>query len=274
MAARFRRVLVKALANRGWVVIGTAGAFVIAVVLFGFVQQQFFPSSSRPELMIDLRLAQNASIKATEAEVRRFEKVLLADKDIVYHSFYVGSGAVRFYLPLNQQLENANFAQAVVITRSYEVRDAVRARLEKVLNEEFSTLMARVEPLALGPPVDWPLQYRVSGPDVSGVRAIAGTVAATLRENPNTRVVQFRLERDDQAHAHRRRPGEGAAVGRQFRNRCRVRSRRRFRAAPSRSSATTSISSTFRGARRRRTAGTSRGCAISRSPSRVAPRCR
>src|SRR5689334_22892654 len=191
MAARFRKMLLKALGNRGWVIVGTAGAFVVAVVLFGFVQQQFFPSSSRPELMIDLRLAQNASIKATEAEVRRFEKVLMADKDIVYHSFYVGSGAVRFYLPLNQQLENANFAQAVVITRSYEVRDAVRARLEKVLDEEFSTLMARVEPLALGPPVDWPLQYRVSGPDVSGVRAIAGTVAASLRENPNTRVVNF-----------------------------------------------------------------------------------
>jgi len=191
MAARFRKVLMKALANRGWVIVGTAGAFVVAVVLFGFVQQQFFPSSSRPELMIDLRLAQNASIKATEAEVRRFEKVLLADKDVVYHSFYVGSGAVRFYLPLNQQLENANFAQAVVITRSYEVRDAVRARLEKVLNEEFGTLMARVEPLALGPPVDWPLQYRVSGPDIGGVRAISESVARTLRENPNTRVVNF-----------------------------------------------------------------------------------
>ena len=91
----------------------------------------------------------------------------------------MGSGAVRFYLPLNQQLENANFAQAVVITKGYEVRDAVRARLEKVLAEDFNTLMARVEPLALGPPVDWPLQYRVSGPDVSGVRAMAETVAAT-----------------------------------------------------------------------------------------------
>jgi multidrug efflux pump subunit AcrB len=191
MTARFRRVLLKSLANRGWVVAGTAGAFVIAVILFGFVQQQFFPSSARPELMIDLRLAQNASIEATMAQVQRFEKILQADKDVVYHSFYVGSGAVRFYLPLNQQLENANFAQAVVITKSYEVRDAVRARLEKVLSEEFGTLMARVEPLALGPPVDWPLQYRISGPDVPGVRAIAETVAATLRGNPNTRVVNF-----------------------------------------------------------------------------------
>ncbi|HEU4780753.1 MAG TPA: efflux RND transporter permease subunit, partial [Steroidobacteraceae bacterium] len=191
LTVRFRRVLIKALANRGWVVAGTAGAFVIAVILFGFVQQQFFPSSSRSELMIDLRLAQNASLEATMGEVRRFEKVLLADPDVVNHSFYVGSGAVRFYLPLNQQLENANFAQAVVITKSYDVRDEVRARLEKVLEEDFSTLLARVEPLALGPPVDWPLQYRVSGPDVNGVRAIAQTVAATLRENANTRVVHF-----------------------------------------------------------------------------------
>jgi multidrug efflux pump len=191
MTQRFRRVLTKALVNRGWVVLGTAGVFVLAVVMFGFVQQQFFPSSSRPELMVDLRLAQNASIQATEAEVKRFEKVLLADPDIVYHSFYVGSGAVRFYLPLNQQLENANFAQAVVVTRSYEVRDQVRARLEKILREDFDTLMTRVEPLALGPPVDWPLQYRVSGPDVTGVRALSETVAATLRANANTRVVNF-----------------------------------------------------------------------------------
>jgi multidrug efflux pump subunit AcrB len=191
MSARFRRVLMSSLRNRGWVVAGTAGVFVLAIILFGFVQQQFFPSSSRPELMIDLRLAQNASIKATEAQVNRLEKILLADPDIVYHSFYIGSGAVRFYLPLNQQLENANFAQAVVVTKSYEVRDVVRARLEKVLNEDFDTLMARVEPLALGPPVDWPLQYRVSGPDVAGVRAMAETVAATLRANANTRVVNF-----------------------------------------------------------------------------------
>jgi multidrug efflux pump len=191
MTARFRRLLLKSLANRGWVVAGTAGVFVLSLVMFGFVQQQFFPSSERPELIVDLRLAQNSSIRATAAEVERFEKVLKADPDIVFHSFYVGSGAVRFYLPLNQQLENANFAQAIVMTKSYEVRDQVRARLEKVLAEDFDTIMTRVEPLALGPPVDWPLQYRVSGPDVAGVRSIAETVAATLRANQNTRVVNF-----------------------------------------------------------------------------------
>ncbi len=191
LTARFRRLLLKSLRNRGWVVAGTAGVFVLSLILFGVVQQQFFPSSERPELLVDLRLAQNASIGATRVEVERFEKVLLADEDIVYHSFYVGSGAVRFYLPLNQQLENANFAQAVVLTKSYEVRDQVRARLEKVLAEDFPALMARVEPLALGPPVDWPLQYRVSGPDVGGVRVVAEKVAATMRANANTRVVNF-----------------------------------------------------------------------------------
>ena len=191
LTAKFRQLLLKSLRNRGWVIAGTAGAFVLALVLFGFVQQQFFPSSDRPELIVDLRLAQNSSLEATRAEVDRFEKVLMADEDIVYHSFYIGSGAVRFYLPLNQQLENANFAQAVVLTRSYEVRDQVRARLEKVLSDDFNTLMARVEPLGLGPPVDWPLQYRVSGPDVAGVRSIAEQVAATMRANSNTRVVNF-----------------------------------------------------------------------------------
>ncbi len=191
MTARFRRVLTKSLANRGKVMLGTLGVFVLAVILFGFVQQQFFPSSERPELIVDLRLAQNASLEATKTEVERFEKVLKADPDVAFHSFYVGSGAVRFYLPLNQQLENANFAQAVVMTKGYDVRDQVKARLEKVLEEDFDTLMARVEPLALGPPVDWPLQFRVSGPDVAAVRAIAETVASTLRANANTRVVNF-----------------------------------------------------------------------------------
>jgi multidrug efflux pump len=187
----FRHVLLAALARRKLVIAGTAAAFVASVVAFGFVQQEFFPASSRPELLVDLRLAQNASIKATEAEVARFEKILAADPDVVHYSFYVGSGAVRFYLPLNVQLENMNFAQAVVVTKSYEVREEVRARLERALTEGFDTLLARVEPLALGPPVDWPLQYRVMGPEIAGVRRIAEEVATRLRANPHTDIVNF-----------------------------------------------------------------------------------
>jgi len=187
----FRRVLETALRWRVAVVAGSVAAFVVSVIAFGQVEQQFFPASSRPELLVDLTLAQNASIKATQAEVERFERVLAADPDIEHYSIYTGSGAVRFYLPLNVQLENANFAQVVVVTRSYEVRGQVQARLEGVLASDFDSLMARVEPLALGPPVEWPLQYRVMGPDVARVREVAHEVAAVLRGNSDTRLVNF-----------------------------------------------------------------------------------
>lgn len=191
MTAAFRRVLLTSLRRRKLVIGITAAAFAVSVVLFGLVQQQFFPASDRPELLIDLRLAQNASISATEAEVKRFEKVLAQDPDILYHTFYVGSGAVRFYLPLNVQLETDNFAQAVVVTRSYEVRDRVRERLTRTLDEDFGGLMARVQPLALGPPIDWPIQYRVSGSNVTEVRRMAGLVADAVRSNSHARLVNF-----------------------------------------------------------------------------------
>ena len=151
--------------------------------------------------------------------MERFEKVLLADPDVVYHSFYVGSGAVRFYLPLNQQLENANFAQAVVVTT--QLRGARRrcARAwRKCCEDDFDTLMARVEPLALGPPVDWPLQYRVSGPDIDRrARHRRRPWRRRMRAQRQYARRQLRLERDDQVDAHRGRPGQGAAARRQLR---------------------------------------------------------
>lgn len=188
---RFRAALITCLRHRRLVLIGTAGAFAGSLGLFGLVQQQFFPASNRPELLVDLKLPQNASIEATLAQVERIEEVLANDPDILYHSFYVGSGAVRFYLPLNVQLENPNFAQAVVVTSSYEVRDAVRARLERVLDEGFDLLMGRVQPLQLGPPVEWPLQYRVMGREIPEVRRLAEEVAQVVRANPSTRLVNF-----------------------------------------------------------------------------------
>jgi multidrug efflux pump subunit AcrB len=187
----FRGVLLKSMARRKLVLIGTAGVFALSVVLFGFVQQQFFPGSDRVELLVDLKLPQNASLAATTRDVERFEKVLVSDPGIEHHTFYVGQGAVRFYLPLNVQLANANFAQAVIVTHDVKSRDQVRARLEKVLDEQFPGLMARVQGLQLGPPIDWPLQYRVMGKDIAKVRSIAESVAATLRTNPNTRLVNF-----------------------------------------------------------------------------------
>ncbi len=190
-ARTFRRILEAALKRRKMVISATVAAFLASVVAFGQVEQQFFPASSRPELLVDLRLAQNASITATLEQVERFEKVLAEDPDIVHYSFYTGTGAVRFYLPLNVQLENANFAQAVVVTRDYEVREQVRERLERVLENDFSSLLARIQPLALGPPVEWPLQYRVMGPDIGGVRRLANDIGDLMRQHPESRLVNF-----------------------------------------------------------------------------------
>ncbi|MET0656745.1 MAG: efflux RND transporter permease subunit [Steroidobacteraceae bacterium] len=191
MTRWFRGVLTTVLRRRKLVIGGTAAAFAISVALFGLIENQFFPASNRPELLVDLRLAQNASIKATQREVERLEKILKADPDVLYHTFYVGSGAVRFYLPLNVQLENANFAQAIVVTRNNEVRDQVQLRLERALDNDFGSLLGRVQPLQLGPPVDWPIQYRVMGPDIAGVRRVSEQVAQHVRGNPQARTVNF-----------------------------------------------------------------------------------
>ncbi|QCO16577.1 efflux RND transporter permease subunit (plasmid) [Azospirillum brasilense] len=187
----FRGSLRLAMRARYLVIVATLLLFGLSVFGLRFVQQQFFPASDRPELLVNLTLPQTASIRATEEVVDRFEKVLAADPDVEKWSFYVGQGAVRFYLPLDVQLANDYFAQAVVVTKGYKVREAVRARLEKVLNEDFSDLNTRVSPLEMGPPVGWPIQYRVSGPDVGEVRAIAARMADTIGTNPYTLLVNY-----------------------------------------------------------------------------------
>src|SRR5437763_9993564 len=175
-----------------WLVVAvTLGLFVASLYGFGFIQQQFFPASDRPELVVDLNLPQDSSIYATEREVERFEALLKADPNVDRYSLYVGQGAVRFYLPLNVQLANDYFAQAVIVAKGIEERKVLRARLEKALDTEFGSLNTRIYPLELGPPVGWPLQYRVSGPSPEGTRDAAFLVAQTVGQNPNTRLVNF-----------------------------------------------------------------------------------
>jgi multidrug efflux pump subunit AcrB len=187
----FRASLRLAMRARYLVIIVTVALFGLSVFGLRFVQQQFFPASDRSELLVNLTLPQTSSIKATEEVVDRFEKVLAADPEIASWSFYIGQGAIRFYLPLDVQLANDYFAQAVVVTKGYDVRDGVRARLEKVLNEDFSDLSTRVSPLEMGPPVGWPIQYRVSGPDVGQVREAAYRLADTIGTNPYTLLINY-----------------------------------------------------------------------------------
>ena len=187
----FHRTLDWALRAKYLVLAGTAGLFMLSLAGMGFVQQQFFPASDRPELLVNLTLPQSASLKATQATVDRVEKILKADPDIDYWSFYVGQGAIRFYLPLDAQLANDFFAQAVVVTKGFKQRSAVQARLEKALSVGFDDVMARVSPLELGPPVGWPLKFRVSGPDASRTRDLALAFAQVVGENRNTRNINY-----------------------------------------------------------------------------------
>ncbi|HUL57132.1 MAG TPA: efflux RND transporter permease subunit, partial [Usitatibacter sp.] len=192
---RFRSIVTWCVDNR-WKVIGiTAGVFLASVAGFRFVQQQFFPAASRPELIVDLRLPEGASIPATEAEVKKLERFLLADASVKDHidNFvsYVGSGSPRFYLPFDQQLVNANFGQFILNTKSNDEREIVRSRLLRLFDEDFPELRGRVNRLENGPPVGYPVQFRVIGEDKQRIRAIANEVAAAMRDNKWTRDVNF-----------------------------------------------------------------------------------
>jgi multidrug efflux pump len=187
----YRRFLTQAMQAR-WVTIPvTFALFVASFLALPLVPRQFFPSSDRPELLVDLSLPQNVSIFATETLSRRFDAALKDDPDVVRWSTYVGRGAIRFYLPLNVQLPNDFFAQAVIVAKDVAARERLRAKLEKLLANEFPSVVARVYPLELGPPVGWPVQYRVSGPDLSKVREIALKLAEVISTNRDAVHVNF-----------------------------------------------------------------------------------
>ena len=175
-----------------WLTIGlTIAAFVVAIFLSQFVPRQFFPASDRPELTVDMTLRQNSSIYATEERAKNLEALLAGDPDIEHYSTYVGRGAIRFILTLNVQLANPFFAQFVIVAKDVEARDRLQLRLEQILAEQFPDVIARISPLELGPPVGWPLQYRVSGPDKDRVREIALGLAAVVGSNPRARHVNY-----------------------------------------------------------------------------------
>ena len=175
-----------------WITIGvTVAMFAAAILALPLVPRQFFPSSDRPELLVDLTLRQNASIANSEATAERVEALLKGDPDIDHYSTYVGRGAIRFYLPLSVHLANPFFSQIVVIAKSIEARERLQARLEKELADKFPELVSRVSPLEMGPPVGWPLQYRVTGPDKDQLRGIAENVAKLMAADTRVRNVNF-----------------------------------------------------------------------------------
>nr|WP_279197411.1 efflux RND transporter permease subunit [Ralstonia mannitolilytica] len=178
--------------QRRWVILGvTAVLFALAMAAFTRVPQQFFPNSERPELLVDLRLPEGASFDATLREAKRLEKALDGRKEIEHFVDYVGTGAPRFYLPLDQQLQQPNFAQFVITAKNVEERDALSRWLNATLEKDFSGVRTRVAQLENGPPVGFPIKFRVSGDDITTVRSIAEKVAEKVRADARTQNVQF-----------------------------------------------------------------------------------
>jgi len=190
---RLRRIIDGAVQHRKWVLALTVLAFAIAGAGMLQVQQQFFPTASRPELLVELRLREGASFAATERQVKLLEARLAKDPDITFFTAYTGAGTPRFYLSIQPELPNPGFAQFVVKTAGIEQRERVRARLMELFDkdEAFPDVKARVLRLEFGPPVGFPVQFRVMGPDKAKVREIAYRVRDTVRQSALVRDTQL-----------------------------------------------------------------------------------
>jgi multidrug efflux pump len=211
--ARLKRWVVWAVAHR-WKVIGaTIAAFVVAGVGMGWVQQQFFPTASRPELLVELRLREGASFQATQTEVIKLEKLLKDDPHVKFFTAYTGAGSPRFYLSLSPELPNPGYAQVVIMTHDLAAREALRSRLLALFeaNEHFPNLRGRVARLEFGPPVGFPVQFRVVGPEVAQVKRIAERVReqvalsklvrdVQLDSGEQVRVERVQIDQDKVAH--------------------------------------------------------------------------
>jgi multidrug efflux pump len=189
---RFRALVDWCVARRKTVIAATVALFFVSIAGFGFLQQQFFPSSTRVELVVDLKLPEGSSFNATMLQAKKMEKFLDARKDR-YDNYvsYVGTGSPRFYFPLDQQLPSSNFAQFVVTTNNTKDRESLRADIIKAFEADFPELRGRVSRLENGPPVGFPVQVRVSGPDIPQLRIFAKEVAGVVRGSVNTANVQF-----------------------------------------------------------------------------------
>ena len=188
---RLRRVIDWCIAHRKTVLVATAATFVLGVAGMGLTEKQFFPSSNRVELMIELWLPEGASITATGREAARMEAKLARDTDVASYVTYVGNGSPRFFLSLEQQLFRSNYAHLIVLTKDIPGRERVVERVRKVLGNDFPGIRGRINRVPLGPPVNYPIQFRVIGPDAKVLKPLAEQVAEKMRANANTLDVNF-----------------------------------------------------------------------------------
>ncbi|MBK6472502.1 MAG: efflux RND transporter permease subunit [Betaproteobacteria bacterium] len=187
--ARFRRTVDWCVQHR-WITIGlTLASFALGIAGMGRVQQQFFPDSVRPELVVDLWLPEGSTLPQSETIAQRFEARLMQEPGVASVTTWVGSGVPRFYLPLDQVFPQGNVSQAIVLPNGLQEREALRVRLPELLATEFPEVRGRVKLLPNGPPVAYPVQFRVVGTDAVQVRAWADRAKALLREHAAMRGV-------------------------------------------------------------------------------------
>lgn len=187
----YKTLLDRILKHRVKFILTACLLLLISLWAMTFLEGEFFPASDRPELLINLNLPQNATQQATQQQVSRIEQLLKENSDVDHFSSYIGSGAIRFYLPMDVLLDHENMAQLVVVAKNLKAREHLQIWLDQQLNHQFPNIITRVSPLELGPPVGWPIQYRVSGPDQNQVRTIATQVASMLSQQPQIRDVNL-----------------------------------------------------------------------------------
>jgi multidrug efflux pump len=183
---RFRKTVNWCVEWRKTTIVLTLGIFALGVFGFKFIEQQFFPDSSRPELMVELWLPEGSSFKATEAQAKKFEAFIRQQEGVESVTSYVGTGSPRFYLPLEQIFPQTNVSQIVVLPKDLKAREALRLKIVQIFKTDFPEVRGRVKLLPNGPPVPYPVQFRVTGLEVSKVREIADRVKEVMRANKNT----------------------------------------------------------------------------------------
>jgi multidrug efflux pump subunit AcrB len=181
---RLRSTIGWAVRHRIMVLALTLATFAASLWSFQFIPQNFFPQSERPEILVDLWLPEGTSIKEVEKEAKALEARMMDDPDKKFIATYIGEGAPRFFLPLDQQLANPNFAQLLVMANDEPARERLIVKLRTILAEDFPAIRAKVDRLFLGPPTGWPVQMRVMGMDRKEVRRIADEVKARFAADP------------------------------------------------------------------------------------------
>jgi multidrug efflux pump len=191
LVRHYERLLRLAIRAPVVVIVAAAVLFALSVIGLQRVDQQFFPASDRNELIVDLQLPRSSSIFASEAAVSRIEAWLGANEDVDFWSAYIGSNVIRFYLPLAIESPSDHQSQIVVMATDLAARQRLERDLDTYLTEEFPEAIARVSPLEMGPPIGWPVQYRLSGPDLEVLRREAFELAGVIAAHPGAQRVHF-----------------------------------------------------------------------------------